>query len=248
MPSVVCANPTCPRQAEPFYARTRRALYCSPVCRSEAHRNQVGGTRRITDPVATVDRLQEKHGFPQGTPLAAWKAKWVEVNSVTHKLVNGKKELANVVDRGPHWSSDYRVRWEAVMGSDSVSPNDIEAMGYRADLSTAKAIVEAWLTGRLAPVVVKNLHDEDCTEDAWIELHAMLSLLGRTRYRDQGTEESVEPLEDFSTEEQMVVRLNREWAVVVSSDGDRWVLQRRIGEGNVWRQIGRFNSREALAA
>jgi hypothetical protein len=132
------------------------------------------------------------------------------------------------------------------MGEDSISPNDIEAMGYRADLATAKAIAEAWLTGRLAPVVVKNLHDDDCTEDAWLELRGMLSLLGYMDITLAQEEPTEEPTEDFSTEDQMVARLNRHWAVVISSDGDCWVLQHRIGDGDVWQQAGRFKRRDAL--
>jgi hypothetical protein len=132
-----------------------------------------------------VAKLQERFAGPPG--LSRDDLIWVHINDVTWNYVwrNGPKAppLAQVIDRGPHWTSNARSRWAAVCGDLIITATEMEAGGVAdpADLTAAKDVAEAWVTGDFVPLVVKSLDRDDVTEDAWLQLRGLLSLIGRSR-------------------------------------------------------------------
>lgn len=185
MPSIRCANPVCPRQGEPFYTKSSRTLYCSEACKSKAKRaRSIGapGGQRIANPVETVTRLQERFDQQEpGTPLSEleWKRGG---NSITWKLSKrGRPDRvkAQVTDFG----QAGRARWGVECNGTIIPASEIEASGIAdpADLKAAKLVAEACVTGDLTPLVVSALHKEDTTEDAWLQLRGLLSLIESTR-------------------------------------------------------------------
>mgnify|MGYP006983101503 CR=1 FL=1 len=247
MPSIRCANPACPRQGDPFYAKSRRALYCSDACKKAASRGR--GTC-IASPTKTLDAIMAGMDIlpePPARPL-----RWEEVNSAHHKLTDGKPDpkddgpmafpttrtLAAAVDPG----ITERASWLAVCGSRTIGPAWMEMAGLSDDrpgLAEAKLVAEAMATLDVRPLVLKAHRPDDCTEDMRLALKGMLELL----LEPDDTEEPTE-LPDFNTEEAMVARLNRDWCVV-EADGF-WILQHRVGDGDEWEWAARCNRRRTL--
>lgn len=247
MPSIVCANPTCPRDGEGFYAKSRRALYCSEACKKAASRGR--GTC-IANPTKTLDTIMAGMGIspePSARPL-----RWEEVNPALHKLTDGKldpkddgpmafpttRTLAAAVDQG----ISERASWLAVCGSRTIGPAWMEAAGLSDDrpgLAEARMVAEAMVTRDPRPLVHRAHRPDDCTEDMRLALNGMLEIL----LEPDETEEPTE-IPDFNTEEAMVARLNRDWCVV-EADGF-WILQHRVGDGDEWEWAARCNRKATL--
>lgn len=247
MPSILCANPACPRQGEPFYAKSRRGLYCSDACKKAASRER--GTR-IASPTKTLDAIMAGMGLLPDPP--AHPLRWEEVNPALHKLTDGKfdpkddgpmafpttRTLAAAVDPG----ISERASWLAICGSRTIGPAWMMAAGLSDDrpgLVEARMVAEAMATRDLRPLVHRTLRPDDCTDDMRLALNGMLELLLEPDDSEEPTE-----IPDFSTEEAMVARLNRDWCIV-EADGF-WILQHRVGDGDEWEWAGRFNRRWTL--
>ena len=183
----ICAAPGCGKS---FAAKRASARFCCAACRAAHHRSEriaIGRHRGaspgssvrygIPNPRETLDILLAKFGYLSNQPLR--ELRWLRVDDVTWRLLEGRRAVAHVIDRGP----GSRASWHALCGATHISPGDIEASGISADatLADAKLVAEAMATGDIRPLVLAAHHNEDCTDDMRLALAGLLELVSTAR-------------------------------------------------------------------
>lgn len=179
-----CAGPGC---GKTFTAKRRNSRYCSAVCRAAhgrseriatgtAHDASPGRGRSITipNPRETRTKLMAKSGISPDRPLR--NLRWEQEDDVTWRLMDGRRAVAHVVDRGHPFGV---TSWHALCNGIDISPADIEGCGISADatLPDAKMVAEAMATGDIGPLIDAAHSNEDVTDDMILNLDAFLRMV-----------------------------------------------------------------------
>lgn len=124
---------TCARCASEFDARSKRARFCSPKCRLEAHQARSKGEPELAPVAAKPKRKPRKKAEPIGGTLAAVTAELSAVGRLESSAGQAAVALARRIDEGAESSSGLAALTREMRAAMAEALARVEATGDALD-------------------------------------------------------------------------------------------------------------------